>query len=303
MVIEVERLRKSYRGRRGRTVAVDDLSVVIPRGGVHGFLGPNGSGKTTTIRILLGLVAADSGEVRVLGSAVPRHLPDVVGSVGALVESPQLFPAFSGRRNLEVLARLGGLPRARVDEMLDLVGLTERAGDRVRGYSLGMRQRLAIAAAMLKGPELLILDEPTNGLDPAGMVEVRELVRRLGADGRTTVFLSSHLLGEVSAVCDGVTILRRGALVVSGSVSEVLARASGQAQVRVRVDDPAAAVELLASAGIGAAAGPDGAVVAASGAGDRVNQVLAAGGLWAHEIVPVRPDLERAFLDLTEEPR
>ncbi|MCU0264434.1 MAG: ATP-binding cassette domain-containing protein, partial [Candidatus Nanopelagicales bacterium] len=168
MVIELERVRKTYGGvRKGRTVAVDDLTLSVASGGVHGFLGPNGSGKTTTIRILLGLVSPDAGAVRVLGAAVPRGLPSVVGRVGALVESPQLFPSFTGRRNLQILAGLADVPGTRVEHMLELVGLAERAEDRVKGYSLGMRQRLAIAAAMLKAPELLILDEPTNGLDPA----------------------------------------------------------------------------------------------------------------------------------------
>ena len=241
MVIELERVRKTYGGvRKGRTVAVDDLTLSVASGGVHGFLGPNGSGKTTTIRILLGLVSPDAGAVRVLGADVPRGLPAVVGRVGALVESPQLFPTFSGRRNLHILAGLADLPGTRVEEMLELVGLAERADDRVKGYSLGMRQRLAIAAAMLKAPELLILDEPTNGLDPAGMVEVRELIRTLGSDGRTTVFLSSHLLTEVEAVCDAVTILGRGRLVASGPVSEVLAMAGSSAALMLRFDDRAA---------------------------------------------------------------
>jgi ABC-2 type transport system ATP-binding protein len=303
VVIELEKVRKSYGGvRGGRTVAVDDLTLTVPRGGVHGFLGPNGSGKTTTIRILLGLVAPDSGAVRVLGADVPRALPEVVGSVGALVESPQLFPSFSGRRNLQILATLSGLPGTRVDEMLELVGLTERSDDRVKGYSLGMRQRLAIAAAMLKAPELLILDEPTNGLDPAGMVEVRELVRRLGSDGRTTVFLSSHLLAEVEAVCDAVTILRRGRLVVSGPVTEVLTSAGGQAQLVVRVEQAERAVDILSTAGMVATATSSGTILVDSPSGAAVNALLGAHDLWASEITPVRPDLERAFLDLTTQP-
>ena len=303
VVIELEHVRKSYGGVRGaRTVAVDDLSLSVPRGGVHGFLGPNGSGKTTTIRILLGLVAAEAGSVRVLGADVPAGLPSVVGSVGALVESPQLFPTFSGRRNLQILATLTGTPDARVDEMLELVGLTERASDRVKGYSLGMRQRLAIAAAMLKAPELLILDEPTNGLDPAGMVEVRELVRTLGSDGRTTVFLSSHLLAEVEAVCDAVTILRRGRLVVSGPVGEVLALAGSAAQMAVRLDRAEqceAALGILAAAGVAGTSPSPGSLMIESTSGAAVNALLGSQGIWASEITPVRPDLERAFLDLT----
>jgi ABC-2 type transport system ATP-binding protein len=300
VVIELEKVRKSYGGvHGGRTIAVDDLSLTVPRGGVHGFLGPNGSGKTTTIRILLGLVAPDSGSVRVLGADVPRDLPSVVGSVGALVESPQLFPTFSGRRNLQVLATLAGIAGQRVDEMLDLVGLSERADDRVKGYSLGMRQRLAIAAAMLKAPDLLILDEPTNGLDPAGMVEVRELVRALGSDGHTTVFLSSHLLAEVEAVCDAVTILRRGRLVTSGPVNEVLMMANSRAQLAVRVEQADRAAGILVAAGMAATPTAPDTILVDSPSGAAVNALLGAQGLWASEITPLRPDLERAFLDLT----
>lgn len=300
MVIELEGVRKTYRSmRRASTVAVDDLTLSVPRGGVHGFLGPNGSGKTTTIRILLGLVAPDSGTVRVLGADVPRDLPHVVGSVGALVESPQLFPSFSGRRNLQILARLADLPDERVEAVLAQVGLTGRADDRVKGYSLGMRQRLAIAATLLKQPELLILDEPTNGLDPAGMVEVRELVRSLGADGRTTVFLSSHLLAEVEAVCDAVTILSRGRLIASGPVSEVLARAGGVAQTTVRLAEAPRALDILVAQGLGARLIAPDRLLVESPSGASVNHALASHGLWAEEITPVRPDLERAFLDLT----
>lgn len=305
MVIQLEHVSKSYRTRHGRTRAVDDLTVSIPAGRVHGFLGPNGSGKTTTIRILLGLVRPDAGAVQVLGASVPHELPSVVGSVGALVESPQLFPGFSGRRNLQILARVGGVPDTRAEELLELVGLRERADDRVKGYSLGMRQRLAIAAAMLKSPRLLILDEPTNGLDPAGMVEVRELIRQLGSDGQTTVFLSSHVLSEVEAVCDAVTILQRGALIASGSVAEVLARASSGTRIRVRIDstDPAAAQAALAAQGIPATLGAPGELLVDHASGAHVNWALAVGGVWASEIAMLRPDLERAFLDLTEQPR
>ena len=302
MVIELEAVTKTYRNRHGRTKAVDDLTISIPEGGVHGFLGPNGSGKTTTIRILLGLVRPDAGQVHVLGASVPKELPSVVGSVGALVESPQLFPGFTGRRNLRILGDVGGVSIDRVDELLALVGLTERADDRVKGYSLGMRQRLAIAAAMLKAPRLLILDEPTNGLDPAGMVEVRELVRRLGSDGHTTVMLSSHLLAEVEAVCDAVTILQRGALVTSGSVADVLARATSGTQLSVRIDDvdPQAAIDALSAQGFSATSDTPGRIVVDSQDGARVNWALASAGIWASELAVVRPDLERAFLDLTE---
>jgi len=220
-VIEVTGAHKTYRRRRKPPErALSGLDLHVETGGVHGFLGPNGSGKTTTIRMLLGLISADTGDMRLLGQPVPRALPEVIGDVGALVETPLFFPNFSGRLNLRLLAETAGVPRKRVEECLELVELRERADDRFKSYSLGMKQRLGIAAALLKNPRLLILDEPSNGLDPAGIRQVRELIQRLGRERRTTVFLSSHLLAEVQQVCDHVTILARGRCVATGPVRE-----------------------------------------------------------------------------------
>ena len=222
--IEIVDVHKTYRRRRGGpNKAVDGLGLVVDDGGVHGFLGPNGSGKTTTIRMLLGLVRPDSGTLQVLGQPVPASLPQLIPDVGALVETPLFFPNFSGRTNLRILGDVSGISTSRQEECLEIVGLRDRADDRFKSYSLGMKQRLGIAAALLKSPRLLILDEPSNGLDPAGIREVRELIRTLGADGRTTVFLSSHLLTEVQQVCDHVSILARGRCVASGRVDDVLA--------------------------------------------------------------------------------
>src|SRR3954452_15888211 len=194
--VQLTAVSKTYR-RRGRPPqkAIDELDLLVESGGVHGLLGPTGSGKPTTFRGLLGLVSADAGggEIRLLDQPVPQGLPDVIGGVGALVETPLFFPGFSGRLNLQLLAEAAGLPKSRVEECLELVDLTDRAEDRFKGYSLGMKQRLGIAAALLKARRLLILDEPSNGLDPAGIRDVRELIRRLGSDGHTTVLLSSHL--------------------------------------------------------------------------------------------------------------
>jgi ABC-2 type transport system ATP-binding protein len=296
-VIEVTGAQKTYkRFRRPPQRAVDDLDLSVAEGGVHGFLGPNGSGKTTTIRMLLGLVQPDAGDVKLLGRPVPEGLPEVIDSVGALVETPLFFPNFSGRLNLELLARVAALPKARVDEALETVGLADRADDRVKGYSLGMRQRLGIAAALLKRPRLLILDEPSNGLDPAGIREVRELVRALGTRG-VTVFLSSHMLGEVEQVCDTVDILVRGKRVASGSVREVLAtRATGE--VRVRVDDLDGALETLQNAGMAVTRAADHLVVAGVPDAAEVTRALAGRGLYVSELVPLS-NLETAFLELT----
>jgi ABC-2 type transport system ATP-binding protein len=303
--IEVRGLHKTYRrGRRPAEKALDGLDLVVEAGGVHGFLGPNGSGKTTTIRVLLGLARADRGEVRVLGSEVPAGLPDVVGSVGALVENPLFLPGMSGRAQLQLLARSVGIPRTRVEEVLEVVRLRDRADDRVKGYSLGMRQRLGIAAALLKEPRLLVLDEPSNGLDPAGMKEMRDLVRELGTDGRT-VFLSSHLLGEVQQICDRVSILSRGRCLVQGPVGEVL-RAHAGVGVTLGVDEPNRAYAVLRDAGYDVYGLPDGRLQVGT-TGRRVEdpavltRLLGERGLWLRELTPQAADLETAFLEITRE--
>jgi ABC-type multidrug transport system ATPase subunit len=305
--VVMEAVTKTYRGRRGRPPqkALDNLDLLVENGGVHGFLGPNGSGKTTSIRVLLGLVSADAGTARLFDRPVPDALPEVIGHVGALVETPLFFPNFSGRRNLELLAEVAGLPRTRVDECLDIVDLRDRAGDRFKGYSLGMKQRLGIAAALLKQPRLLILDEPSNGLDPAGIRDVRELIRRLGRDGHTTVLLSSHLLAEIEQVADSVTILTRGRRVANGPVREVLAGRSTH-DVVIRVPDRESAGAVLQAAGFGLSPfddvrGPALAVHNVPAPGD-VTRLLAQHGHYLEELTPVHADLETAFLAITGEP-
>jgi ABC-2 type transport system ATP-binding protein len=301
-VIEVEGLRKVYRRVRGRsTLAVDGLDMVVPEGGVFGFLGPNGSGKTTTIRCLLALVRPTWGTCRILGANSESDLHRVISRVGTIVEAPTLFPQFSGRKNLLLLGRLYGIGRRRVDEVLDQVGLGGRAGDRVKTYSLGMRQRLGIGAALLKDPALLILDEPANGLDPAGIKEVRELLRRLGDEGRT-VFLSSHQLAEVQHICDRVAILSRGRCIAAGPVDEVLARGR-EAGLIVKLDDPAAGVGALAASGIESAI--DGDVLRVRlpvTDGARVTKALADRGLYLRELRAEQISLESVFLELTGVP-
>ncbi len=300
-VIELEGLRKEYRRLRGtKTVAVDGLDLAVPRGGVFGFLGPNGAGKTTTIRCLLGLVRPSAGRSRLLGHE-PSSLHRVIGRVGSIVETPTMFPRFTGLRNLELLARIDGIGRSRVREVLEEVGLAERSDDLVKNYSLGMKQRLGIAGALLKDPELLILDEPANGLDPAGIVEVRELMRRLGRDGRT-VFVSSHILSEVQQTADRVAILSKGRTVATGPVHEVLTsgRAAG---LVVRLEDVTAGVRALADAGIPATS-DDGVIRVGLPPEDgaRVTRALADRGLYLTELRPDEADLETVFLELTRDP-
>jgi len=297
-VIELEGLRKEYRRLRGsRTVAVDGLDLSVPSGGVFGFLGPNGAGKTTTIRCLLGLVRPTGGRCRLLGHE-PADLHRVIGRIGSIVESPTMYPRFTGRRNLELLARIDGIGRSRVREVLEQVSLADRADDLVKTYSLGMKQRLGIAAALLKDPELLILDEPANGLDPAGIVEVRELMRRLGRDGRT-VFVSSHILSEVQQTAERVAILARGRTVATGPVHEVLT-AGHAAGLVVRLDDVAGGLRALAESGI-AARSDDGVIRVDLPPADaaRVNRTLADRGLYLSELRPDEADLETVFLELT----
>ena len=297
LAISTRGLRKTYRNRKGRHVAVQGLDLDVPLGGVHGFLGPNGSGKTTTIRMLLGLIRADSGTMSIFGHEVPKQLPEVVGRVGAIVESPKFFPAFSGRKNLELLAEAIGRPRGIVDQVLEQTSLGERGKDKYRTYSLGMKQRLAIAATLLKEPDLLIFDEPTNGLDPAGIREIRNTMRSLGEQGRT-VLVSSHILDEVEQVADTVSIIGHGRLLASGRVSDVIGDQAATS-VRVGVADPVAAQRILTDGGL--LVRRDGLLLLVEGVGDgaEITKRLAAHDLFVNELTPVRADLESVFLELT----
>jgi ABC-type multidrug transport system ATPase subunit len=300
-MIEIEGLRKEYRrARGGRTVAVDGLDLSVPEGGVFGFLGPNGAGKTTTIRCLLGLVRPSSGRLSLLGADVAHALPSVIGRVGSIVEAPAMFARFSGRRNLEILARIHGEGDAAIDASLERVGLRDRATDPVKAYSLGMKQRLAIAATLLRDPSLLILDEPANGLDPAGIVEVRELLRSLGAEGRT-IFVSSHILSEVQQTADHVAIVAKGKLIKAGPVDEVLAT-TGTSGVIVKLADLEAGRRALADANIPATI--EGGAIRADVTPDqseRISRTLAEAGLYVSELRPDTVDLETVFLELTKD--
>jgi ABC-type multidrug transport system ATPase subunit len=293
LVIETSELTKRY---GERILAVDRLDLRVRRGEVYGFLGPNGAGKTTTLRMLLGLVRPTSGSALVLGAAPGS--PDGLVRVGALVESPSLYPFLSGRDNLRVLARHARVPESRVEAVLEEVELTDRASDRFATYSLGMKQRLGVAAALLKDPELLILDEPTNGLDPAGMAEMRTFIRGLGR-GRRTVLLSSHLMTEVEQICDRVGVIRGGSLVGEGTVAEL----RGRETLRVRAEPVAAAERLLATLpAVERVMVADGGlhIAADPAAASAINQALVEAGIAVSELSREQASLEQVFLELTQ---
>lgn len=301
-VVVTRGLTKRYRGGQ---LAVDDLRLTVPAGSVFGFLGPNGSGKTTTIRMLMGLIEPTSGTAHVLGRPMPRSARAVLPHVGALIEGPALYGFLSGRDNLLRLdaADPTADPRtrkARVAAALDRVGLTAASGKKARAYSLGMKQRLGLAAALLRPRRLLVLDEPTNGLDPQGMREIRALVRELATDG-TTVFLSSHLLDEIEQVCTHVAVMARGRLLTQGPVAELAAGARGR--LVVTTPDPADAARLLKEQGLGDVEADGDRVTAEPPARDlaEVNAALVTAGVRVRGFGVERASLEDAFVALTGE--
>jgi ABC-2 type transport system ATP-binding protein len=295
--------------RYGKQTALAGLDLSVPSGVVYGFLGPNGAGKTTTMRLLTGLIHPDGGTIELLGRPFGRGDRKRLFEVGALIESPSFYPYLSGRENLQALAATGApTPRTRVEELLEFVGLRDRARDRVQTYSLGMKQRLGIAAALLSDPRLLLLDEPSNGLDPAGIVAMRETLRQLAASGKT-VFVSSHVLGEVQQLADVIGIIAAGRLVSEGPIEQLL---RGEGVVRVRV----APAEIEAAAAVLAGLAGEGAVsrIAGDEAGDGgwlsvriqpdraadINRALASAGIYASGL-ETGSDLEQLFLELTRD--
>jgi ABC-2 type transport system ATP-binding protein len=292
LVIETRALTKRY---GEAIVAVDDLELRVRRGEVYGFLGPNGAGKTTTLRMLLGLVRPTSGDAAVLGA--PPGSPEGLARIGAMVEAPAFYPFLSGRDNLRVLARYAGVAEDRVEAVLGEVRLSDRADDRWATYSQGMKQRLGVAAALLKDPELLILDEPTNGLDPAGMAEMREFIRALGKGGRTVV-LSSHLMREIEQVSDRVGVIRDGSLVAEGTVDEL----RGRAGLRVRAE-PLSEAALLVGAlpDVDQVTSVDGLLEVSvdTAQAPAINRLLVEAGIAVSELYAQKASLEDVFLELT----
>lgn len=285
--------------RYGQRTAVDRLDLDVRRGEVFGFLGPNGAGKTTTIRMALGLIEPSAGRVELFGRDVRRHRAEVLPRVGALVESPALYGYMSGRDNLRAVGRvLGGVSESRIDEVLEVIHLRSRDRDRVNTYSLGMKQRLGLGLAMLNDPELYLLDEPANGLDPAGIAEIRDLLRELTAEGRT-VFISSHVLGEIQQICDRVAIIQDGRLVTVSTVAELT---DSGGEFVIILERPEAALALVRAQPWGAGARlEDLQLVSPSptGRGRDLVQYLAGQGHWPDVIRERQQSLEEIFLDLT----
>ena len=297
--IEVRGLVKRY----GELVAVDHIDLTVERGDIYGYLGPNGAGKTTSLRMMLGLISPDEGAVRLFGRD-PQESVRALDGVAGFVEAPTFYPYLTGRRNLELLAAFDGNgARDRIGAALDTVELTDRARDRVGGYSHGMRQRLGIAAALLREPKLLLLDEPATGLDPAGMRDMRELITRLSAEGMT-VLLSSHLMNEVEDLCHRVAIVRSGSIVYEGAIAE-LKRTAG-ASYRLRTTDDTTALEIcLAQRGVSEVRREEGRIVfaAAEDAIPHLSQALVEAGALISELAPESATLEDLFFSLTEGPK
>ncbi len=297
ITIRISSLTKVYRNHGRRVFALSNLDLDVQSGTVFGLLGPNGAGKTTVIRAVAGLVRPSAGSCEVLGAPVPRSMQHVVDRIGVIVETPGFHPSLTGRQSLEYLARTRPMRCRSVDEALETVGLTGRADDRVKTYSLGMKQRLGVASVLLKDPELLVLDEPANGLDPHGISELRTLLRRLGDEGRT-VFVSSHLLGEVEQLCDEVAIINEGRCVAQGRLANLLS-VGHQARVRVHGSGRAART-LLESAGLPCVESTDGALLVRVEVEDAwwITKVLAEHGIFVTELDVARTTLEECYLEL-----
>jgi ABC-type multidrug transport system ATPase subunit len=297
VALQTENLTKRF----GARTAVDRLTIRVERGDIYGFLGPNGAGKSTTLRMLLGLVRPTSGTIKFPVRASSWEYLRARSRIGAIIETPAFYENFSGRRNLQLLASLsGGVQKKRVEEVLEIVGLRDRAHDPVKVYSLGMRQRLGIAQALLPTPELIILDEPTNGLDPQGIQETRNLIRRLRDEFRLTVLLSSHLLTEIEQLCNRVGIIHEGRLLYEGGPEALVAPTS---LYKIRVDNLSGAFDLLSR--------ESGVTVSRNGASSlrveadaehiaAVNTLLVGNGFKVYELSPAQESLEEAFLRLTK---
>ncbi|MFD1677988.1 ABC transporter ATP-binding protein [Alicyclobacillus fodiniaquatilis] len=296
MVIETSNLTRRY----GKKISVNNLNLHVPKGSIFGFLGPNGAGKTTTIRMLLGLIRPTSGQIRIFNQTLPKHRMQILRRTGSLVESPSYYGHLSGYENLDVIARLLKVPSKRIDEVLGIVRLTSAAKQSVKGYSLGMKQRLGIAAALLGNPDLLILDEPTNGLDPAGIHEIRALIKELPAQYGITVVVSSHLLGEIDQMATHVGIIERGHLLFQDAIEKL--REQNSPKLLLQVDKPLEAKRLLQRAGLQVSM--DGDILQMPNQGlaatEDVNRRLIQAGISVYRITEQSRSLEDIFLDFVD---
>ncbi len=304
LLVDATGISKKYR----TTQALNGLNLAVPEGSVCGLLGPNGSGKTTAIRVLLGLTRADAGTAELLGTRVGgTGFNTVVSRTGSLIEGPALYGRATARQNMRIQARARGLSatQAGVDDLLRLVGLADRADTKARGFSLGMKQRLGLAIALIGNPKLVILDEPTNGLDPSGIVEIRELIKGLPQSG-VTVLVSSHLLSEVQLMCDRATIINHGSVVAEGTMDEILGQAGSDAgyMIRVTAEEVPEAYRILAELGLEVFQAANGELLVDGPVedGSQINLVLANSGIYASEIRKNQPDLEKVFMSLTHDP-
>ena len=290
--------------RFGDNIAVNDVELLVPRGCAFGYLGPNGAGKTTLIRVLLGLTHADAGAMLLLGHAVPRHRDVALARVGAIVDEPRFHGHLTGRQNLQILAAAREpAAKGRIAPALERVGILHRADDKMSKYSMGMRQRLGVAACLLGDPQLLILDEPMNGLDPAGMLDIRDMIKSLVSEGRTVV-LSSHLLDEVERTCDAVAIVDRGKVIRQGAISDLLAGSAFELQIDC--SRPDLAISLLAGTVFGGhvEVGPDGLAISLPDTTERdaiaeINRLLVEGGISVYRLQHIQASLEQWFLSVT----
>ncbi|WP_311519628.1 ABC transporter ATP-binding protein [Paenibacillus albidus] len=281
----------------GSKTLVSDLTLDIPTGQIFGFLGPNGAGKTTTIRMMVGLISISRGDIRICGYSIKDHFEEAVANVGAIVENPEMYKFLTGYQNLRQYARMvSGVTKQRIDEVVALVGLGQRIHDKVKTYSLGMRQRLGVAQALLHRPKLLILDEPTNGLDPQGIRELRDYLRRLCREEGTTVFVSSHLLSEMELMCDSVAIIQNGRLVDVKQLKQVGDAVIADEETLFEVDNAEAALALL---GLGALKNGGLAVEATREEIADLNARLVAGGIKVYSIHALSRSLEDQFLEMT----
>jgi ABC-2 type transport system ATP-binding protein len=293
--ISVSNLSKRY----GDVLAVNNASFEVPLGTICGFVGPNGSGKTTTIRMLLGLIKPTEGSGSIIGNSI-AHPEKYLKEVGAMIEGPAFYPALSGIENLKVLAKIGGIPYSRCQELLEVVGLGDRGNDKYKTYSLGMKQRLGIAASLLPNPKLLILDEPTNGLDPAGIQEVRDLLEKLANEG-VTVFVSSHLLSELEMISKYLVMLRKGEVIFAGPINDLLARHKATVIAKPSsINSLNYLAELLNKAGFKSIVEDDHILVDADeNAAVRINKIAFEGGVVLAQLTPAKASLEETFFELT----